>query len=401
MTTRRSFISKGILTAFSAGMTLKGFSILPELSIEREQKFIYDTLGGTGIRVPKISLGTGITDNPNLVREALNRGIKLYTTSEYAHNGNNEKMLGEVFKDYPRDSFLILTGAVGGIDIDHANGLFGPKTDSDKYYEAANGCLKRLQLDHVDIFNLGFAGKRESVFFEPILNVLEKLKQQGKARFLSVSTHKFEPEAIRAAADAGIFDMVMTSYNFRKMNLSELNEAIDYAASKGLGVIAMKTMAGVYWDKERTRMVNTKAALKWVLQNDKINTTVPGCTSFDQLYQNLSIMDDLEMTEQEKIDLQEPTQLLSNGIYCQQCGNCLSQCPKHLDIPSIMRSYMYAYGYKDFQQSREALLSARLPDNPCGECEACFVKCSMGFDIKSKIQDILPVRRMPSDLMRI
>ncbi len=132
-----------------------------------------------------------------------------------------------------------------------------------------------MQVDYVDFFILGFAARRESVFYEPLLKALEKFKKQGKTRYLGVATHSFEPEAIRAAADTGIYDLVMTAYNFRKNNIAEIDEAIGYATEKGLGIIAMKTMAGVFWDKERTRPINTKASLKWVLKNENIHTTVP------------------------------------------------------------------------------------------------------------------------------
>ena len=38
--------------------------------------------------------------------------------------------------------------------------------------------------------------------------------------------------------------------------VDEIDAALKYAASAGLGIIAMKTMAGAYWDKERTKPIN-------------------------------------------------------------------------------------------------------------------------------------------------
>ncbi len=366
----------------------------------KEKKFVYRTLGNTGIKIPVVSMGTGNTSNPNLIREALDQGVKLFSTSEYYQNGNNEKMLGEVFKEYPRDSFFVSTGTTGGIELDSMNGLYKPETDPDVYIEHANGCLKRLQLDHVDFFQLGFAARRESVFFEPLLKALEKFKRQGKTKYLSIGTHKFEPEAIRAAADVGIYDVVMTAYNFRKDNIAEIDEAIKYASEKGLGIIAMKTMAGVYWDKEKTEPINTKAALKWVLQNENIHTTVPDCSSYDQLNQDLAIMSDLELTEEEKRDLETPSEKLSSGIYCQQCNRCIPQCPENLDIPTIMRSYMYAYGHRNLAHAQNTLSSSGLSSVPCNTCNDCTVKCQMGFDIRTKILDIARLKNVPEDFFR-
>ena len=399
MQTRRKFLKTSLLTAAGAGLASKSFSNHSVSSFKEEKKIIYRTLGKTGIKIPIISMGTGNTNNPNLIREALNQGVKLFATSEYYQNGNNEKMLGEVLKEFPRDSFHIITGTNGGLDIDYQNGLFKPGTNPEKYLEHANGCLKRLQVEYVDFFSLGFAAKKESVFYEPLLKALEKFKKQGKTRYLGIGTHSFEPEAIRAAADVGIYDVVMTAYNFRKNNIEEIDEAIAYAVEKGLGVIAMKTMAGVYWDKERTKPINTKAALKWVLKNENIHTTVPDCSSFDHIYQNLGLMSDLELSEKEKHDLTVPSEGLSTGIYCQQCGYCLSQCPEGLDIPTIMRGYMYAYGHKNLHHAQNTFDLASVPDGSCSGCSTCLVDCTMGFDIKKKIQDIARIRDIPREFI--
>ncbi len=397
--TRRKFLRSGLLAVASTSLAP---AIAGSLKVDEEkekQKFVYRTLGKTGIKVPIVSMGTGNTDNPALIKEAMNKGVKLFATSEYYQNGNNEKMLGEVFKDKPRDSYHILTGATGGVEIDHRNGLFKPETNPETYLEHANNCLKRLQVDYVDFFSLGFTAKRESVFFEPLAKALEKFKTQGKTRYLCAATHSFEPEAIRAVADIGIYDVVMTAYNFKKENRAEIEEAIEYAVGKGLGIIAMKTMAGAFWDRERTQPINTKASLKWVLRNKNIHTTVPDCSSFDHLYQDLDLMKDFALTDKEMNDLKLPSEGMSAGIYCQQCAKCVSQCPSDLDIPTIMRGYMYAYGYKNLALAQQTIKKAKMPSNPCSGCTACSVVCDAGFDVKKKVQDIGRLNNVPDDLL--
>ena len=195
------------------------------------------------------------------------------------------------------------------------------------------------------------------------------------------------------------YDIVMTAYNFRKSNLSEMNNAIAYAADKGLGIIAMKTMAGAYWDKERTKPINTKASLKWVLQNPNIHTTVPGFTSFDQLQQNIEIMKDIQMSEDEIKDLRIAEGDTAFGIYCQQCAKCIGQCKAGIDIPTLMRSYMYAYGYRNLRQAKLAIELSGLNGDPCRDCRTCKVNCTMRFDVKSKIKDIVRLKEIPDEFL--
>ena len=210
-----------------------------------------------------------------------------------------------------------------------------------------------------------------------------------------------EPEAVRAAADTGIYDVVTVAYNFRKANQEETREAIQYAADAGLGIIGMKTMAGVYWDKEKKQAINTKASLKWVLQNENVHTTIPDCSSFDELHQDLDIMSDMGLTEEELRDLNQPAGDYTSGIYCQQCNQCISQCPENIDIPTLMRSYMYAYGYRNLDLARRTVDLASLQSETCQDCNCCKVKCQMGFDIRGKILDIARIKDIPEDMIQL
>lgn len=403
MQNRRNFLRNSLLAFTGAGVTMNPFSAkTPALPAGFEQrKIVRRTLGGTGIKLPVVSMGTGNCDNPNLIREALDQGIKLLATHEYYQEGNNEKMVGEVLKDRPRDSCMVLTGTGKGLEIDFKHGRFGPKTNTDVFLESFHGCLERLQVDYVDILNAPFAGSREAVFFEPVLKTLEMIKKQGKARYIGMASHNIEHEAIRAAADSGIYDMVTIAYNFRKTNQLEMDEAMHYAAGKGLGIIGMKTMAGVYWDKEKKQPINTRAALKWVLQNENIHTTIPDCSTFDELHQDLDIMADMDLTDEEMMDLDPPAGINTSGIYCQQCGICLGQCPENLDIPTMMRSYMYAYGYRNLSLARHTIEQADLHRIPCGDCRVCQVACTMGFDVRKKIQDIYRIKGIPEDMVHL
>jgi predicted aldo/keto reductase-like oxidoreductase len=105
------------------------------------------------------------------------------------------------------------------------------------------------------------------------------------------------------------------------------------------------------------------------------------------------------MTEEEMADLGRALAISDTGLFCQQCGQCLSQCPASLDIPTIMRGYMYAYGYRNLRQARNTLAAASLKTGPCADCNSCSVKCRSGFDVRGKIQDIARLTEMPEDFL--
>jgi predicted aldo/keto reductase-like oxidoreductase len=110
-------------------------------------------------------------------------------------------------------------------------------------------------------------------------------------------------------------------------------------------------------------------------------------------------MEDLSLTPDEKKDLQLGSRMGLQGLYCQQCRSCISQCHAPIDIPTLMRSYMYVYGYGNLAKAKEALRSIDLPTGTCDACSECAVTCSMGFDVKRKIQDIARIKNVPDDFI--
>ena len=101
--------------------------------------------------------------------------------------------------------------------------------------------LKRLRTDYIDILYLHSCQGPQMSTYEPMMRAFVKAKEAGKARFIGISTHANEPETIRAAVDTGIWDVILTSYNFMQEHKDAVKKAIQYATEKGLGVIAMKT----------------------------------------------------------------------------------------------------------------------------------------------------------------
>jgi len=398
---RRQFLRKSMVG-------LAGATFLPPVlqddeqrhpeKMNKEKKYITRKLGNTGLELPIVSMGVMNADNPNLVRAALDSGIVHLDTAHVYQGGRNEEMVGEVIKDYPRDSYVIGTKVVGE-PVDRKTGLFTEDAKAGPFLEKFELSLKRLGLEYVDILYLHSVVKREATLYEPYLTAMQTLKKEGKIRCVGVSTHRNEPEVIQAAVDSKIYDVVLTAYNFRQPHLAEMDRVMAAASKAGLGIVGMKTQAGVYWDEERQNKINMKAALKWALQNENVHTTIPGFTTFDQMEEDLSAMEDVTLSPEEKKDLQLGMKTGMKGLYCSQCETCLPQCPASLDIPTCMRSYMYAYGYRNLRAAKETLESCLPADIPCETCSHCEVTCSNGFPVRERIRDIARIKDVPGSFL--
>ena len=81
-----------------------------------------------------------------------------------------------------------------------------------------------------------------------------------------------------------------------------------------------------------------------------------------------------------------------------QCRECDGQCPNNVDIPTVMRGYMYAYGYRNMHHAKQTVDMAN-NTSQCDNCEVCQVKCTSGFDVKKKIQDIARLKAVPLEFL--
>ncbi|MDR1009597.1 MAG: aldo/keto reductase [Opitutaceae bacterium] len=337
------------------------------------------TLGKTGIRLPVLSMGVMRADNPNLVRAALRSGILHFDTANGYQEGRNESMLGTVFKGVPRENFVIATKVSLRRDL---TGDRAPRLLMERF----NTSMERLGLDYVDILYLHAVNSAEAVLHEPVHKVMRQLKKEGRIKYCGVSTHDREPEVIDAVIKSQVYDVVLTAYNFKKQKEVDIKSAIARAAAAGIGVVAMKTMAGA-------KNINVSAALKWALQDKNVTTAIPGYTNFDELDVCLGAAANLAYTPEEKAFIDGGDKVAS--LYCTQCHGCDGQCPQSLPIPDLMRAYMYAHGYRQPGLAKETVAALNLPENPCGGCQACTVNCRSGFLVADKIKDISRIRNVP------
>lgn len=387
---RRNFLRLSV-TAGAGALLLPGSTASAAIQSKQEEpaKIPTRVLGRTGIEVPILSMGVMRADNPGVVRAAYNSGIFHFDTAHGYQNGRNEEMLGNFFKGKPRDSFFIATKG-------KANYPFSDTFEKD-YTELLETSLRRLQMDYVDLFYAHAIRKDEEILDERMINIFKKFKEEGKIRFAGFSTHDNNPGLIDAAIEAGIYDVILLSYNFKLGNLPETDAAIERGVKAGIGFVAMKTMTGGVEDAEGNNKINAQACLKWAWENKNITTAIPGFTNYDEFSECLAAAHNANLSAEEK----EYLAALRNEelLYCRNCKECVKQCPRHLPIPDIMRAYMYTYGYKQPSLSKETLSELNLSANACASCGTCKVTCPSQFNVAQKIAAITPVLQVPDKFL--
>jgi predicted aldo/keto reductase-like oxidoreductase len=376
---RRRFLKAGViglagsslLTGCAAGRREPEAGPSPEPGVRK-----YNVLGRTGLMVSDVSLG-GACEKP-VLRYALDRGINLYDTAEQYHGGEHEAYIGEAFRD--------VRGRVIVVDK-HVHGLAAEISRQD-VITRFDDSLSRMGFDYIDIAMLHHVADPAMFEHEELLGAYETLKREGKFRFFGFSTHDAEA-VIPAAVKSGIVDVMLVIYN--SIQYPKRSELIGQAHEAGIGVMAMKTMAGRQQDRI-VSLVNEKttfsqAAIKWALTDDSIDSVCISMRTFEHVDQYLGASGQV-LTAEDEATLARYEAAVDHQ-YCRiGCTTCEASCPESVAVSDIMRFGMY---YENYGEQREAMreyasLSPCRRADGCRACAGpCEPACPHGLEIRKRM----------------
>jgi len=137
-----------------------------------------------------------------------------------------------------------------------------------------------------------------------IYEAFEKLRQQGKVRFLGVSAHNDPAGVLKAAMETGVYSVAMVAYNI--MNRQYVEPVIEEAHRRDFGVIAMKTAQAVFEPDRSTTPVPERAALlhqsvpgdlnlhqkayRLALNNPHLSAAISNMVNEQQMKENLAVV---------------------------------------------------------------------------------------------------------------
>ena len=256
-----------------------------ERPIETRETTQYRTLGRTGLKVSVLGMGTGGHDPLGLcsgrteremialLRRTFDLGINVFDTSPLYGNGRSERLLGEALKDLPPEEVVVTT------KIPLAGGYSDVVTPMkpEEIAPAVEASLRRLQRDSVDVLLMTVAGPR---YFNQVMNdhfpELEKLKRQGKIRFLGSSEQTRSDgshEWLRTILPTGVIDVVMVGHNM--LNQSAQRTVFPICLDQDIGVLNVFTVRNLFWNPSRLREVIRDLKRRGVISKDVLNDNQP------------------------------------------------------------------------------------------------------------------------------
>lgn len=300
----------------------------------------YRQLGGSGFKVPVLSLGTGtfggsgeffkgfgssdVKEATRLVDIALDAGVNMFDSADGYSAGLAEEILGKALEGR-RDKAIISTKATFRAGP-------GPNdVGSSRFHltRAVEAALRRLKTDYIDLFQLHAFDAVTPV--EEVLNTLDGFVRAGKIRYIGCSNfsgwHLMKSLAVserynlaRYVAHQAYYSLVGRDYEWELMPLA-LDQKVGAVvwSPLGWGRLTGKLRRGA--PKPETSRLNNPAtaaggpqvpeeylfkvvdaldavaqetgktvpqvALNWVLQRPSVSNVIIGARTEEQLRQNL------------------------------------------------------------------------------------------------------------------
>ncbi|MEU9333943.1 aldo/keto reductase [Streptomyces sp. NPDC048290] len=218
----------------------------------------YTQLGRTGLKVSRLVLGTmnfgPQTDEPDshaIMDAALDAGINLFDTANVygwgENKGRTETIIGNWFAKGGdrRDKVVLATKVYGNMAPDGDPWPNHDKLSAKNIRRAVDASLKRLQTDHIDLYQFHHIDRATS--FEEIWQAVDVLIQQGKILYVGSSNfpgYKIAQANEIAQRRGGTIGLVSEQCLYNLAERRAEMEVIPAAQDYGLGVIPWSPLHG-------------------------------------------------------------------------------------------------------------------------------------------------------------
>ncbi|MFR4163391.1 MAG: aldo/keto reductase [Paraclostridium sordellii] len=323
-------------------------------------------LGKTNLKINRIGFG-GIPiqrvtqqDTNKIIDELIKQGINFidsargYTVSEeYIGNAIEGK----------RDNFILASKSMS-------------RTYEDMLKDV-DITLKNFKTDYIDLYQLHNVKSDE---YENIFNdnmaykALLDCKSQGKIKNIGITSHSID--TIKKAVRDEKFDTIQFPYNIVE---DQADEIFREAHKRNIGIIVMKPLAG-------GAINNAKLAIKYILSKEYIDVAIPGMDSVDQVLENISVLENLDIDKEDELKIEDIRNQLGNR-FCRRCEYCMP-CPVGINIPMnfLLEGYYSRYNLKEWSKERYNSLDIKASD--CVECGKCESKCPYDLPIREMLKEV-------------
>jgi predicted aldo/keto reductase-like oxidoreductase len=335
------------------------------------------TLGGTGLKVGAVGLGTEHLEHSRanmeeVVRVAVEARVN-YLDVLYEDPDGASGFWGSfapAVKPY-RDKLVLAAH-------------WGPSyhDDLEKGRRCFEEVLARLG-GHAEVAIIAVIDEEEhwDGWGQRSVEVLSRYREEGRIGHIGMSGH-FTWTAMKAV-ESGAVDVLMFPINMLKHDDEETKRLCRACSERGIGLVAMKPYFGgtLFRVGGKPTGITPTQCLAYVL-SQPVSTTVPGVKNAKELRTTLRYLD----ASEEERDFRQAIANLPvyfEGV-CTYCRHCLP-CPHDIRIPEMTLLLDFAQGGVT-DELRQWYRGFKVKASACAECGTCMERCPFKVDVIAKMK---------------
>lgn len=239
-----------------------------------------------------------------VLRRALELGINLIDTADAYGPEVSESLIAEALYPYPQGLVIATKGGL----LRTGPGQWPPDGRPQHLRDALEGSLRRLRLDHIDIYQ--FHRPDPKVPFEDSVGEIARMKAEGKIRHVGLSNVTIQQ--LTQAQQIVPIVTVQNQYNLsnrasQQMSVQESEQMVDICARQGIGFIPWNPLStgqlaqqGGPLDQiaKQHNAQPSQIALAWLLHRSSTMLPIPGTSSVQHLEENV-MGATIKLTQQE------------------------------------------------------------------------------------------------------
>ena len=280
---RRKFISNS--AKVSAGALAFSGAFANMSFIDKSEQIDVVKFGETGLKIPRLALGTGSYGYHNtsqqhklgekkfvqLAKYAYDKGIRFFETADMY--GTHE-LVASAFKEVPREKVTLLSKVM----VYQHQDWYTPEP----FQKSIDRFRKELNTDYIDILLLHCMVNDEwPDEYKRYMDDFSEAKQKGIIKRVGLSCHDFGAMKVAAKSDWPDVLLARINHNGAKMDASpaEVMEVLKQAKDSGKGVIGMK----IFGCGELTAEQEREKSLNFVLKSNNVHSMTIGFGSNDEI----------------------------------------------------------------------------------------------------------------------
>lgn len=335
-----------------------------------------------------------------MIRAAFDGGINYFDTAYGYHNGNSERVLGRILKNYPRNSFYLATKFPGydPSNWPHVKEIFAEQ-------------LERLQTDYFDFYLFhNVCEMNIDAYLDPkygIYDYLTEQKKNGTIRHLGFSAHGSLPVLERFLKAYGKdMEFCQLQLNYMDWEFQHAKEKAALLEQYGIPVWVMEPLRGgklASVSPENAQKLKEMRpdetvpgwAFRFLQAIPSVTVVLSGMSNMAQLQENLAVFaEDAPLNEQEQAALlQMAANSLKKGtLPCTACRYCVSHCPMELNIPELISLYnehkvTTEYGLAFIAPMALSAYPEEKKPSACIGCRSCETVCPQQIKISEMMSE--------------